>query len=202
MSMAKPIDFYFDFSSPYGYFASCKIDALAAKHGREVSWRPFLLGVVFKTTGGAPLPSIPVKGPYALRDMLRTARFLGVEYRFPTVFPISSVAPTRAFYWLQARDPKRAGALAKALYRAYFVENVDISKPEATVAVSKAFGLDADEVRAGINDPALKERTNAEVDQALAAGAFGSPYIVVDGEPFWGSDRLDQVEKWLATGGW
>jgi 2-hydroxychromene-2-carboxylate isomerase len=200
--MAKTIDFYFDFSSPYGYFASCKIDALAAKHGREANWRPFLLGAAFKTTGGQPLPSIPMKGPYHVRDMARTARYLGVEFRHPSVFPIASVAPTRAFYWLNARDAKRAKGLASALYRAYFVDGRDISRAEETVAVSAKFGLDAEQVRAGINDPAIKDATRAEVDKAIALGAFGSPYIVVDGEPFWGSDRLDQVDRWLATGGW
>jgi 2-hydroxychromene-2-carboxylate isomerase len=200
--MHSPVDFYFDFSSPYGYFASHKIDALAAKHGREVRWRPFLLGVAFKTTGSAPLPSIPVKGPYALRDMQRTAKYLGVPYRHPSVFPISSVWACRAFYWVDAKDSKRAKDLAKALYRAYFVDNVDISATDNVVSVSAKAGLKADEVRAGIGDQATKDRTRTEVDNAIAIGAFGSPYIVIDGEPFWGSDRLDQIDKWLATGGW
>jgi 2-hydroxychromene-2-carboxylate isomerase len=200
--MANPIEFYFDFSSPYGYIAGEKIDALAAKYGREVTWRPFLLGIVFKTTGAAPLPSIPMKGPYTKRDMVRTAKFHGIAYRFPSVFPISSVSPSRAFYWLDARDPKRARALAKALYRAYFVDDVDISSPDNTVAVCAKFGLKADEVRSGIGDQAIKDRTKAEVDKAIGRGAFGSPYIIVDGEPFWGSDRLDQIDKWLQTGGW
>jgi 2-hydroxychromene-2-carboxylate isomerase len=200
--MLNPVEFYFDFSSPYGYIASEKIDALAAKYGREVTWRPFLLGVAFKTTGGAPLPSIPVKGPYAARDMARSAKFQGVAYRFPSVFPISSVSPCRAFYWLDARDPKRARELARALYRAYFVDDVDISNADNTVAVCAKFGLKADEVRAGIADQVIKDRTRIEVDKAIARGAFGSPYIIVDGEPFWGSDRLDQIDKWLATGGW
>ena len=192
--MAAPVDFYFDFSSPYGYFASQKIDALAAKHGRETRWRPYLLGVAFKTTGGAPLPSIPVKGPYHLRDMVRTAKYLGVKYRHPSVFPISSVSACRAFYWMDAKDPKRAKDLARSLYAAYFLDNV--------VGVAAKSGLSADEVRAGIGDQATKDRTKAEVDKAIAIGAFGSPYIVVDGEPFWGSDRLEQIDKWLATGGW
>jgi 2-hydroxychromene-2-carboxylate isomerase len=200
--MPNPIEFYFDFSSPYGYFASQKIDALAAKHGREVTWRPFLLGVAFKTTGGAPLPSIPMKGAYHLRDMLRTARYLGVEYRHPPVFPISSVSPCRAFYWLDAKDPRRAKELAKALYRAYFIDGIDISSPDNTVAVCARLGLNAGEVRAGIGDQAIKDRTKVEVDRAIARGAFGSPYIIIDGEPFWGADRLDQIDKWLATGGW
>jgi 2-hydroxychromene-2-carboxylate isomerase len=200
--MPSPIEFYFDFSSPYGYFASEKIDALAAKHGREATWRPFLLGVAFKTTGGAPLPSIPMKGAYHLRDITRTAKHLAVAYRHPSTFPISSISPCRAFYWLDARDPKRARELAKALYRAYFIDNIDISTADNTVAVCAKFGLPADEVRAGISDQAIKDRTRVEVDRAIARGAFGSPYIIVDGEPFWGSDRLDQIDKWLATGGW
>jgi 2-hydroxychromene-2-carboxylate isomerase len=200
--MPSPIDFYFDFSSPYGYFASTKIDAIGAKHGREVKWRPFLLGVAFKTTGGAPLPSIPVKGPYHLRDMLRTARYLGVTYRHPSVFPIASVSACRAFYWADAKDPRRAKDLAKALYAAYFVDNVDISSADNVVSVAAKSGLSADEVRAGIADPATKDLTKTAVDKAIAIGAFGSPYIVIDGEPFWGSDRLEQIDKWLATGGW
>jgi 2-hydroxychromene-2-carboxylate isomerase len=200
--MAKTIDFYFDFSSPYGYFASCKIDALAAKHAREVVWRPYLLGAAFKATGGQPLTDIPIKGKYAMHDMLRTAKYLGVEYRHPSAFPIGTVAPARAFYWLEAKDPKRARDLAKALYRAYFVDDVNIGGAEDTVKVAAKLGLAADEVRAGLNDPAVKDRLRAEVDRAIALGAFGSPYIVVDGEPFWGSDRFDQVDKWLQTGGW
>jgi 2-hydroxychromene-2-carboxylate isomerase len=68
--------------------------------------------------------------------------------------------------------------------------------------VCAKLGLAADEVRAGIGDQAIKDRTRAEVDKAIARGAFGSPFIVVDGESFWGSDRLDQIDKWLATGGW
>ena len=64
------------------------------------------------------------------------------------------------------------------------------------------FGLNANDVRAGIGDQATKDRTKAEVDKAIALGAFGSPYVIVEGEPFWGSDRLDQIDKWLATGGW
>ena len=72
--MAAPIDFYFDFSTPYGYLAAERIDALAAKHGRSVTWRPMQLGDAFKLTGGQPLPSIPMKGEYATRDFLRSAR--------------------------------------------------------------------------------------------------------------------------------
>ena len=198
--MAAPIDFYFDFSSPYGYLASRRIDALAAKHGRKVAWRPMLLGVAFKTTGGAPLPSIPIKGAYAMRDFLRSARFHGIPYHQPTIFPVSTISAVRAFYWLQDRDPAKAIELAKALYNAYFVGDLDISKPENVAQVAAKFGVKAEELAAALNDPAVKDRTKKEVDAAVAHGVFGSPYVIVDGEPFWGMDRLDQVERWLAKG--
>ena len=86
------IEFYFDFSSPFGYLASQKIEALAAKHGRTVTWRPMLLGAAFKATGGVPLTQIPLKGEYSKRDFYRSARFHGLEYRHPEPFPVSTVA--------------------------------------------------------------------------------------------------------------
>ena len=200
--MAAPIEFYFDFSSPFGYLASEKIDQLAAKYGREVMWRPYLLGAVFKITGGMPTMLVQIKGDYYRRDFSRSARYLGVAYRQPSAFPMNALGPSRAFYWLDAKDPARARALAQALYRAYFVDDVDISSAENTLAVAAKLGLDAAAMRAGMNDPAVKDRTRAEVEKAIAKGVFGSPYIIVDGEPFWGSDRLDQVDRWLASGGW
>lgn len=200
--MVNPIDFYFDFSSPYGYFASAKIDDIGAKYGREVTWRPILLGAVFKITGQQPLPTIPLKGSYAKHDLARSARLFGVPFKLPSKFPVAGQAPSRAFYWVNDRDPALAKQLARALYRAYFAEDRDISSPEVTANVAAKLGIERDEVLAALNDAAVKERLRSEVDAAIERGVFGSPYIVIDGEPFWGSDRLEQVERWLATGGW
>ncbi len=198
--MPAAIDFYFDYSSPYGYFAAMKIDDLAAKNGRSVNWKPILLGTVFKVTGGQPLPILPLKGPYALRDILRSARFHGLPYQQPSKFPVATQAPARAFYWVNDRDPALAKKLAQALYQAYFVQDRDISSPEITADVAATLGLQRDEVLAALNDAAVKDRLKNEVDAAIKLGVFGSPYIVVDGEPFWGIDRFDQIEHWLARG--
>lgn len=200
--MPQPLEFYFDFSSPYGYFAASRIDDMAARHGRSTVWRPILLGAIFKLTGQQPLTSIPMKGSYALHDLMRSARWFGLPFRMPGKFPVPSIAPCRAYYWLQDRDPAAAKALAQALYRAYFVEDRDISSPEVTANVAAKLGHDKAAVLDAVNDAAVKERLKAEVDAAIERGVFGSPYIVVDGEPFWGSDRLDQIEQWLAKGKW
>lgn len=199
--MSAPIDFYFDFSSPYGFLASQKIEALAQKYGRSVDWHPVLLGVIFKETAMAPLTMIPLKGDYSKRDFARSARFHGVEFRMPSKFPIASQAAARIVLWLKGRDPAVAVRVAKALYRAYFLDGVDISDPEQAIAVAAAAGVDANEARAAIAEPAVKDALRREVERAIARGVFGSPYIVVDGEPFWGLDRFDQIERWLATGG-
>jgi 2-hydroxychromene-2-carboxylate isomerase len=120
----------------------------------------------------------------------------------PAKFPVSGTAPSRAYYWLGERDPAAAKRLAAALYRAYFVEDRDISNPEVTGNVAAKLGVDKAELTQALNDAAVKERLKSEVDAAIERGVFGSPYIVIDGEPFWGADRLEQVERWLATGGW
>ncbi len=84
--MAQPIDFYFDYSSPYAYIAAQQIETLAARHGRSVDWHPILLGAIFPTTGGMPLVDIPLKGDYSRHDFARSARFAGVPFSMPPVF--------------------------------------------------------------------------------------------------------------------
>ena len=200
--MPAPIEFYFDFSSPYGYLASTRIDALAAKHGRSVNWHPLLLGAVFKATGGVPLAGIPLKGPYSERDMARTARLMGIAFKLPSKFPIPTQAAARLMLWVQGTDAQAAKTLAAALYRGYFVDDRDISDPGVCADVAAQCGYEREQALAGLNDAGVKDRLRAEVDAAMARGVFGSPYVIVDGEPFWGADRLDQVARWLATGGW
>lgn len=198
--MTALIEFWFDFSSPFGYLASTRIEALAAKYKRETIWRPFLLGAVYKVNGVVPTPNVPLKGDYARVDILRSGRFYGIPIKVPSAFPINSVGAARAFYWADAQDTTKAKQLAAALYQAYFVDDIDISNAENVVKLAAQCGFDADAVAAGMGDPAVKDRTKKEVDAAIARGIFGSPYMIIDGEPFWGMDRLDQAEKWLAGG--
>ncbi len=202
MTSGAPIDFYFDFSSPYGFLAAQKIGALAARHGRAVEWRPILLGVVFRHTGTGPLTEIPLKGEYSRRDFARSARFHGLPpLRMPERFPIPTQVPARLLTWVKQTAPDKVEAVALALFRAYFEQHRDISDPEEALAAAAAAGIDREAARAAIEDPAIKTAFKAAVDEALARGVFGSPYIVVDGEPFWGLDRFDQLERWLETGG-
>ena len=200
--MAAPIDFYFDFSSPYGYLASTRVDEIGQRYGREVTWRPFLLGAVFKIVGSAPLLDYPMKGDYSKHDMMRSARQLGVPFRLPSAFPTSSITACRLFYWLAESRPALVKPYASAIYRRYFADDKPIEPPEHAIEVADSLGLDRSAVETALQESAVKAKLKAEVDAGIARGVFGSPFIFVDGEPFWGSDRLDQIERWLETGGW
>ncbi|MEM7652759.1 MAG: DsbA family protein, partial [Pseudomonadota bacterium] len=143
MTSNAPIEFYFDFSSPYGYLGSKLIGEIAARHGREVLWRPFLLGAIFKITGGKPLVNMEMKGDYARHDMERTARFLGIPFHWNPIFPFASISAARAVYWREMEaGPQAAGVLASALYQAAFAEPRDITKTEIVADVAAECGCD------------------------------------------------------------
>ena len=199
--MPAPLRFHFDFSSPYGYLASERIESLAARHDRAVDWRPMLLGAAFKVAGTQPLTSVPLKGDYARRDMPRTARFHGIPFAMPAKFPIATQAPARIVLWQRGIDPGACAPLVHALYRAYFIAGRDISEPEGAADVAAEAGANREGARAAIDDAEIKEALRRDVEAAISAGVFGSPFVFVDGEPFWGLDRFDQVERWLASGG-
>ncbi len=200
--MPAPLEFYFDFSSPYGFLASLRIDELAQRHGRSVDWKPILLGAVFKVTGQQPLLEIPLKGDYTKHDLPRFARLWRTPIKMPPVFPFSSVAASRAFYWLHQRDSAKAVAFAKAGLAAAWQGQQDLGKTDIVADLVVALGHSREDVLAGMVEPATKDILRATVDAAIAKGVFGSPFIIVDNEGFWGADRLWQVEEWLKRGGW
>ncbi len=200
--MAGAIDFYFDFSSPYGYLAAEMIEALGQRVNRIVNWHPILLGVVFKATGGQPLTMAPMKGPYSERDFRRSAAFYGVPYSAPSVFPIATQNPARAVLWTQERHPAHAKKFTLELYRAFFRGDRDISKLDVIGDIAAGLGYSADEVITATQSDDIKGKLKANVEAAIAKGIFGSPFFIVDDEPFWGADRLPMLEAWITKGTW
>ncbi len=200
--MPDPIEFYFDFSSPYGYLAACRIDDLAGEFDRSVAWRPYLMGAAMKVTGRGPLVNNPLVGEYTRKDLQRSARFIGVPISLPEPFPVATVAACRAYYWLLDQEEEKAKALAMALYRAFFVDGRNIGETEVVLDLAASLGIDREALASALQDPQVKEKLKVVTDDAIARGIFGSPFVIVDGEAFWGSDRLDQIRRWLETGGW
>ncbi|MGB0695190.1 MAG: 2-hydroxychromene-2-carboxylate isomerase [Rhodospirillaceae bacterium] len=200
--MPDPLSFYFDFSSPYSFVAAQKIDALAARHGRTVDWRPFLLGVVFKRCGMPLMVEQPMKGEYSRHDFLRSMRYHGVEGHIPKDFPVATTAAARGFYWLAEADPELAVPYAKAMFLAYFRDGRPIGTRDTVIAIAEEVGADGAAFANALQDPAMKDRTRDAVEEAIARGVFGAPMVFVDGEAFWGLDRLTMVDDWLFRGGW
>ena len=200
--MAGAIDFYFDFSSPYGYLAAEMIEALGQRVNRAVNWHPILLGVVFKSTGGQPLTMAPMKGPYSENDFRRSAAFYGVPYRAPSVFPIATQNPARAVLWMQEKHPAHAKKFTLELYRAFFRGDRDISKLDVIGDIAAGLGYSAEEVVAATQSDDIKSKLKTNVEAAMAKGIFGSPFFIVDGESFWGADRLPMLEAWVTKGAW
>lgn len=196
----SPIDFWFDFSSPYSYIASEWVQAVAARHGRTVNWHAILLGATFQAAELKPPVAHPIKREYALRDFERSARYAGVPFRQPEPFPIPTQNAARVFWWLQAQDPARAVDWAHAGLRAYFTRGVRLDDAAALQALAAASGLDGEAAAAAWADPVWKARLKQANDEAIAAGVFGAPFFRIDGEPFWGHDRRGQIERWLADG--
>ncbi len=200
---AAPIEFYFDFISPYAYLGSTQIDALAERYGRQVDWRPVLIGItILKVMGLKPLLETPLKGKYLYQDAPRMARLLGVPFRHHGLKGINSLAASRAYLVLKGKDPELARRFAQAIYRTLWVEGRDITPPEVAVGVGQTLGVSRDELLASIESEAAKDALKASVDAAIAKGVFGVPYFIVDEQPIWGSDRLWMLEHWLAHGSW
>lgn len=197
-----PIEFWFDFLSPFGYLGSIQIEKLAARHGREVIWRPTLLGVMVMNVMGLPsVPATPLKGPYAGRETERNFGYFGVELNPHGDGTLPPLPAGRTFTWLNMTDPALAKRFGQALYRAHWSEATDVTTANAVAAFAESrFGIAREKVLAAIDDPAVKDALKASVSAAVAAGVFGVPTFVVDGERFWGNERLPMVERLLATG--
>lgn len=183
------IDFYFDFASPYGFIAAMQAEAVA----RPMRWRPFLLGAVYKTVGQSPLDH-RLKRDYVIGvDAPRMARRIGLELKVQAGFPEHALPASRAFYWIERQDPARAVAFAKAAYRRFWLHGCATSDAAVAVDVAASVGYDRGAATAGMQEQATKQRLAFENDEAIRKGVFGSPFFLVDGEPFWGSDRMPLV---------
>ena len=204
-ALAKgPIQFYFDFISPFGYFASLRVDELARRFGREVEWTSMLLGVsVLKVMGIPAIASLPLKGPYVINDAKRYARQHQIEFERTRPAPTSRpVEAGRAFAWARQIDQPAAKRLAASIFKSYFVRGLDIAEDRVLRSCIRQADLswEAFEAARAEGTPASLLRRNVEC--SIQHGVFGSPFFIVDGEPFFGLEKLPLVEEWLATGGW
>lgn len=197
--MAGPIGFTFDFASPYAYFAMGEIERLAAAHQREIRWRPVLMWAVLKAQGIAVPTASSVKWDYLVRDMARSSEFYGLPYSHPPQLPISAHLATRLYYAVEHDRPERALPLAKDLFRTFFVDGLDIADRDVLCEVAARHGLSRAEALEAMDGAKGRERLSLTVDAAVADGVCGSPFFILDGEGFFGADRLPQLAWRLSS---
>ena len=192
------VDFYFDFSSPYSYLAAENIDALARRHRHSVNWLPVMLGVIFRSTGSAPLTEQhPWRASYSVLDFKRSAEMASLPFRYPSRFPQASHNAARVVLWLGRTAPEKARPFALAVFRSLFVHDGDIQDIDNLATIGRTLAIDEAGLRAAIQDPSIKQQLAANNDLAISRQVFGAPTFFVGSEQFWGHDRMPHLERRL-----
>ncbi len=197
--MAAPIRFFFDFTSTFSYIAVQKIDDLAARYGRAVEWSAVSLGHLFQAQGVTAPLNIPAKFKYLSTDFARSCEFAGLPHRVPDPFPPDVKLARYAFWRFKARDEALSHDFARAATSALYGRGQTIATAaEIFAACGSVPGVTEAEIAAAGTDSVAKRAVIAAVQAATALGINGAPYMILDGEPFWGADRLDHLERRLA----
>lgn len=196
--MGKHVDFYYDFSSPNAYFSFVQIQEVLGRTGATISWKPILLGAVFKDLNTTPpVQQSTQKAAYMPKDMERWARKYGIPFRFPSIFPMNTVKALRGALAVEQMKREDLVPYIGAVFTAYWSENRDISQDEILGGIVTRLALDRERFFNLLNSAEIKDALRTLTAEAERRGAFGTPTFFVGDEMFWGKDRLDFVEDEL-----
>jgi 2-hydroxychromene-2-carboxylate isomerase len=193
--MNKQVDFYFDFGSPTSYLAYTQIGNLAKQTGAAVNYKPILLGGVFAATGNRAPGEVPAKGKWMIEDLECFAQHYNVPYRWNSHFPINTLPLMRGAVFAQQHN--FLTAYSDAIFRAMWVDNINMADPKEIGAVLKAAGLDEAKIIAGVAEPAVKDALKKITEEAVQRGVFGAPTFFIGDRMIFGQDRLMFVEAAL-----
>jgi 2-hydroxychromene-2-carboxylate isomerase len=198
--MGQQVEFFFDVGSPASYLAWTQLPALCSAAGATLVCRPMLLGGVFQATGNVSPVTVPAKGRYTMADLARFA----ARYRVPLVhnphFPIVTLTLMRAAVGAQMRLPDRFDDFLRAVFKAIWVDALNLNDPSVAMQVLARAGFDPAQILALAGDADVKAALRATTDEAVARGVFGAPTMFVGDRMFFGQDRLDFVREALAAG--
>lgn len=193
-SEPKPLTFYHDFSSPYSYLAFKQMKRFSDESNHSIKVKPILLGALFKAIKTPMVPILVMskaKQIYLIKDLNDWADFWDTPFKFPRTFPLRSVLPLR----ISIVNP----ALTDKLYHAFWVDGIDISQPVEVQSIIENEGLDAKDILAKANSKEIKDVLRKNTQNAIDTGVCGVPSLVLDGETWWGQDRLLAVAEYLAN---
>ena len=192
--MAHTLDFFLEFGSTYSYPAAMRIAPLAAAAGVAVRWRPFLLGAIFKAQGwplDSPFNWQVAKGRYMWRDLARVCADLGLPFQRPNPFPQPSLLAARVA--IVGLEDRWGEDFCRAVYAAEFGAGRQIGDEQVIHDLLGELGVQPDAALARANSAAIKAKLREQTEDAERLGVFGAPSFVVNGELFWGNDRLEQA---------
>jgi 2-hydroxychromene-2-carboxylate isomerase len=194
--VGAPLEFWFEFASSYSYPAAMRVEGAARAAGVSLVWKPFLLGPIFGAQGwnDSPFNIYPAKGVYMWRDLERICANLGVPLHRPSQFPRNGLLAARVA--LVGADAPWRTEFVRAVYRANFADDRDITDAAVVRDLLAQVGADAPAVLEAAQAPDNKERLRRQTEEAVALGIFGAPTFVSRGELFWGNDRLEDALDW------
>src|SRR5476651_2255307 len=201
-AMAKHVDYYVSLNSPWTYLGSKRFEAMAQKHGADVTIWPVDFGSVFAVSGGLPLPKrAPQRQAYRMMELKRWRDHLGVKTTLePKFFPSNELPAAQCVIALREQG-RMADAIkvAHAVLAGLWAEEKNPGDPATLKSIIASCGLDADAVMKSGEAPDMIAKREDYTKQAIARGVFGAPSFLIDGEIFWGQDRLDFVDRKLAS---
>jgi 2-hydroxychromene-2-carboxylate isomerase len=192
--MAKTFDYYFDFGSLATYLAHTQMNKIKAETGASPVYLPMLLGAVFKATGNASPASVPAKGKYIFVDFKRFADNYGVPLETNPFFPIITTTLMRMLTGLQMRSDARMHEFMDTIFKAIWVDAMNLNAPEVVDQVLREAHFDPVELLQLANEQATKDKLKDITTQAVDRGVFGAPTFFVGQDMFWGQDRIEQLK--------
>jgi len=192
------IDYFFATLSPYCYLAEQRLEEVAAKHGATINYKPFDLIAAFGRTGGTPPKDRHISRiEYRAQELPRQAKKLGLPFNLqPAHWPTNGAPAAYAFIAAQNAGGGDLGKLAHAIFRAVWAEEKDIAEDDVIRACLADAGFDPELANSGLLEGAETYARNLE--EAVEAGVFGAPFYIIDGQRFWGQDRITDVDAYLA----
>ena len=191
----EPIQFFFEFASPYSYIASLEIDKVATAAGRSVEWRPIELAAVWASHGvlEAYTAIRRLKRPYILRDAARCASLHGIALARPSSSATDTGLAKLAYWGLRHADAPLAKRFLQSVWHRYFCEGRPIGALEDLADASAAIGLGALQIQSAAAWAGARQAQDQSNSDAVRSGCFGVPWFIADGECFFGQDRLGQL---------
>jgi 2-hydroxychromene-2-carboxylate isomerase len=199
--MPRTIDYYFSMASPWAYIGHRPFMEIAARHGASVNYKPIFLGRVFAQTGGLPLPQRhPARQRYRLVDLQRWREKRGLKFNLqPKFWPFDVNLIDRFIVAIVAADKDPDPFMRRAM-AGIWEEERDLADPLVIAELAEATGLDSTSLLKSAQGTMTEAVYALNLENAVAADVFGSPAYVLEGEVFWGQDRLDLLDDALTSG--